>query len=59
MMPMILTNGRTAPTPTLQIAQRSLSAVPATVPISGTKSLSSSMINRIHNAKPGCGSCGR
>ena len=55
MMPMILTNGRTAPRQTLQTAQRSLTLAP--VPV--TKSLGSSMIARIHNAKPGCGSCGR
>ncbi len=54
-MPMILTNGGTAPRQTLQTAQRSLALAP--VPV--TKSLSSSMIARIHNAKPGCGSCGR
>lgn len=54
-MPMILTNGRAAPRPTLQIAQRSLAQVP--VPV--TKSLISSMISRVHNVKPGCGSCGR
>jgi hypothetical protein len=53
MMPMILTNGRTAPRPTLQIAQKSIAQIPV------TKSLNSSMIARIHNAKPGCGSCGR
>lgn len=59
MMPMILNNRRTAPRPTFQIAQRSLAAVPVTAPVSGTKSLSSSMILRVHNTKPGCGSCGR
>ena len=26
---------------------------------SGVRSLNSSMIGRIHNVKPGCGSCGR
>ena len=50
---MILTNGRTAPRQTLKTVQMSLAPVPV------TKSLSSSMIARIHNAKPGCGSCGR
>ena len=59
MMPMILTNGRTAPRQTFQIAQRSLAAVPVTAPVSGAKSLGSSMILRVHNTKPGCGSCGR
>jgi hypothetical protein len=55
MMPMILTNGRTAPRQTLQTAQRSL----ALAPIPVVKSMNNSMIARIHNLKPGCGSCGR
>lgn len=55
MMSLFLTNWRTAPRQTLQTDQRSLTLAP--VPV--TKSLNSSMIARIHNAKPGCRSCGR
>ena len=37
-----------------------LSPVPKTSPVSGISSLkNSSMITRVHNVKPGCGSCGR
>lgn len=60
MMPMIFTNGRTAPIPTLQTAERSLAQVHvAQVNVSIVKSMNKTMIARIHNSKPGCGSCGR
>ena len=37
-----------------------LSPVPKMVPTNGVTSLkSSSIITRVHNVKPGCGSCGR
>jgi hypothetical protein len=37
-----------------------LAPVPKTLPTNGITSLkSSSMITRVHNVKPGCGSCGR
>jgi hypothetical protein len=36
------------------------SPVPKTSPMSGVNSLQNSpMITRVHNVKPGCGSCGR
>jgi hypothetical protein len=57
---MRLSNGN----PTFQqIAANSkahLAPVPTSLPTNKNTALnSSSMINRIHNVKPGCGSCGR
>ena len=55
---MVLSNGNYIPQATRQINSASL----ASAPIVATKSVSSlnaPIISRIHNVRPGCGSCGR
>ncbi len=55
---MVLSNGNYIPQSTRQINSASL----ASAPIVATKSVSSlnaPIISRIHNVRPGCGSCGR
>lgn len=52
-MPMILSNGQ----PKVVLTKvMNLTPVPR---MTAVDNLSRSMIARIHNAKPGCGSCGR
>jgi len=51
---MILSNGNMLP-PQINIAN--LAVAPKTAPLNA--SLNTSMITRIHNVRPGCGSCGR
>lgn len=62
-MPMILSNGNRQPlTQPVLINTASLATTTTTSqPVNRVKStaLNSSIIGRIHNAKPGCGSCGR
>lgn len=36
-----------------------LASIPKTAPATVNAPLSAPMVGRIHNAKPGCGSCGR
>lgn len=57
---MRLSNGNNTIKQLSQVARASLSPVPKTLPTNGITSLkTSSMITRVHNVKPGCGSCGR
>jgi hypothetical protein len=53
---MFITNGNFIP-PQIkaQITTANLASIPAAKPAA----LNSSMITRIHNVRPGCGSCGR
>jgi hypothetical protein len=55
-MPMILTNGHPPPPKVVLTKVMNLTPVPR---MTAVDNLSRSMIARIHNAKPGCGSCGR
>ena len=51
---MILSNGNMLPP---QINITNLAVTPKAAPLNA--SLNASMITRIHNVRPGCGSCGR
>jgi hypothetical protein len=56
---MRLSNGN----PTFQqftaYSKANLAPVPQNLPTNKNTALNNSMITRIHNVKPGCGSCGR
>jgi len=52
---MTLSNGHPTPTQVAAVT-KNLAAVPKNKPPQG---LNRSMIARVHNVKPGCGSCGR
>ena len=58
---MRLSNGNNTIKQMRDVARVSLSPVPkTTLPSNGITSLkTSSMITRVHNVKPGCGSCGK
>ena len=57
-MPMIISNGRFGSVKTFtQTTTNNLAKT--SIPNSKPASLTSTMISRIHNIKPGCGSCGR
>jgi len=57
---MRLLNGNPMPQQLAAFSKSNMSPVPQNLPAkSNTSSLHSSMIGRIHNVKPGCGSCGR
>jgi hypothetical protein len=53
---MLITNGNFIPA---QIKSQINTANLATIPAPKSAPLNSSMITRIHNVRPGCGSCGR
>lgn len=53
---MFITNGNFIPT---QIKSQTNTANLATISAVKSAPLNSSMITRIHNVRPGCGSCGR
>jgi hypothetical protein len=53
---MLITNGNFIPP---QIKSQINTANLATIPAQKSAALNSSMITRIHNVRPGCGSCGR
>ena len=53
---MFITNGNFIPA---QIKQQINTANLATISASKSAPLNTSMITRIHNVRPGCGSCGR
>ncbi len=57
-MPMFLSNGNRQPISHPVIANTSSLATQPVTHVKST-SLNSSIIGRIHNVKPGCGSCGR
>lgn len=57
---MRLSNGNPTPQQFAAFSNSNMSAVPKNLPTQVNTSLqNSSMIARIHNVKPGCGSCGR
>jgi len=55
---MLITNGNYVPMQTRAINTTSLASLSSVVP-KPSPALNSSMLGRIHNAKAGCGSCGR
>jgi hypothetical protein len=55
---MLITNGNYVPMQTRAINTASLASLSSVVP-KPSPALNSSMLGRIHNAKAGCGSCGR
>lgn len=57
-MPMIISNGGIRHIKTFT-QTNSKNLAKTSIPNSKPVPLSSSMISRIHNIKPGCGSCGR
>ena len=55
---MFLSNGNYIPQqPKKTINVANLAVAPA--PVQAKQTLNNAMISRIHNARPGCGSCGR
>lgn len=57
---MRLLNGNPTAQQLAAFSKSNMSPVPQNLPTkSNTSSLNSSMISRIHNIKPGCGSCGK
>ena len=57
---MRLSNGNPTPQQLAAFSKANMASVPKNVPTNVNTSLSnSSMITRIHNVKPGCGSCGK
>ena len=57
-MPMIISNGGIRHIKTFKHST-SKNLAKTSIPNSKPASLTSAMISRIHNIKPGCGSCGR
>jgi hypothetical protein len=53
---MLITNGNFIPP---QIKSQINTANLASIPAARSSALNTSMITRIHNVRPGCGSCGR
>jgi len=58
---MFLSNGNLNYNTRSVINSASLSVIPETksLAVTASSSLNSSIISRIHNVRPGCGSCGR
>jgi hypothetical protein len=56
---MVLSNGNYIPQATRQINSASLASAPIVATKSVSSSLNAPIISRIHNVRPGCGSCGR
>jgi len=56
---MVLSNGNYIPQAHRQMNSASLASAPIVATKSGASSLNAPIISRIHNIRPGCGSCGR
>ena len=56
---MVLSNGNYIPQLPRQINSASLASAPIVATKSVSSSLNAPIISRIHNIRPGCGSCGR
>jgi hypothetical protein len=55
-MNMVISNGNRAPP---QFYSRNAPSTLGTITTKSSTALNASIIGRIHNVKPGCGSCGR
>ncbi len=56
---MFLSNGNLQPTMVKEINTASLGANPSLAAPKAPSALNASMLGRVHNVRPGCGSCGR
>jgi len=56
---MFLSNGNNSPALLRQINTASLGSAPAMAAPKAPSALNAPFIARIHNVRPGCGSCGR
>ncbi len=58
-MGMIISNGNPPPAFLKQINNQTLGANPSLTAPRAPSALNASMLARVHNVRPGCGSCGR
>jgi hypothetical protein len=56
---MFLSNGNPPPAMIKQLNLASLGATPHMASPKAPSALNASMLSRVHNVRPGCGSCGR
>lgn len=56
---MIISNGNPSPAMIKQMTSASLGTTPHMASPKAPSALNASMLSRVHNVRPGCGSCGR